>query len=55
MIKGVLIVNNHGKARLAKFYDEVVRFVTPVSFLVRFSALDERNVCFRCAAVGSAR
>ena len=25
MIKGVLIVNNHGKARIVKFYEHVVR------------------------------
>jgi hypothetical protein len=25
MIKGILIVNNHGKPRIVKFYEHVVR------------------------------
>lgn len=27
MIKGILIVNNHGKPRIVKFYEHVVRQV----------------------------
>ena len=29
MIKGILIVNNHGKPRLVKFYQSVVRYTWP--------------------------
>ena len=31
MIKGILIINNHGKPRLVKFYQSVVRIIQ-VSF-----------------------
>lgn len=27
MIKGILIVNNHGKPRIVKFYEHVVRLL----------------------------
>lgn len=37
MIKGILIVNNHGKPRIVKFYEHVVRLLLRLLYLLRCS------------------
>lgn len=39
MIKGILIVNNHGKPRIVKFYEHVVRvYLDPLYVCVRMGS-----------------
>jgi hypothetical protein len=51
MIKGILIVNNYGKPRLAKFYQSVVSGTTHQS--ARYSVT--KLIAFRCLTVTDKR
>lgn len=54
MIKGILIVNNHGKPRIVKFYEHVVRCFALYTFVVtlveslRAHVLSAFRVCRDC-------
>lgn len=43
MIKGILIVNNHGKPRIVKFYEHVVCVLRFLVYRFRCSRLHSRE------------